>query len=55
MVSYDVVSLFTNVPLQETIDLIADYIYSNDYLGKKPPFKKIIFKRMLKIATGGSS
>ena len=40
MVSYDVVSLFTNVPLQETIDLISDYIYSSDYLSKKPPFKK---------------
>ena len=50
LVSFDVVSLFTNVPLKETIDLIAEYIY------KAPnalPFKKLIFKRMMLLATQG--
>ena len=30
LVSFDVQSLFTNVPLDETINIIADYIYSKD-------------------------
>jgi len=29
MVSFDVVSLFTNVPLNDTIDIIANFIYSD--------------------------
>ena len=29
-VSFDIQSLFTNVPLDETINTIADYIYSKD-------------------------
>ena len=27
MVSYDVVSLFTNIPLNETIDIVCNYVY----------------------------
>ena len=30
MVSFDVKSLFTNVPLQETIDLISNKIYDKN-------------------------
>ena len=30
MVSFDVKSLFTNVPLQETIDVISDKIYDKN-------------------------
>ena len=30
LVSFDVVSLFTNVPLKETIDLVCDYVYKAD-------------------------
>ena len=37
LVSYDVSSLFTNVPLQETIDLVLKYVYSENSLAK-PPF-----------------
>ena len=50
MVSFDVVSLFTNVPLIYTINLIAEYIYSSD---SPPPFSKTVFKNMMKTATQG--
>ena len=30
LVGFDVQSLFTNVPLNETINIIAEYIYSKD-------------------------
>ena len=44
-VSYDVKSLFTNVPIQETIDYILDEIYVKNKLHKI--CSKIIFKRLL--------
>ena len=52
MVSFDVVSLFTNIPLTETINTIADYVYdeNNDSL---PPFKKDIFVKLIYMATQG--
>ena len=46
LVSYDVSSLFTNVPLQETINLVLEYVYSEHSLAK-PPFSKKVFKSML--------
>ena len=52
LASFDVESLFTNVPLSETIDLIADHVYDNSN-SNCPPFKKLIFKRLLRLATGG--
>ena len=52
LVSFDVVSLYTNIPLSETIDLIANDLYGNKNF-IKPPFSKLIFKRLLKIATEG--
>ena len=30
MISFDVVSLFTNVPRIETIDIISDYVYNQN-------------------------
>ena len=42
-VSFDVVSLFTNVPLLETIELIADRIYTEDN-SYAAPLNKDIFK-----------
>ena len=44
-VSYDVESLFTNIPLKETIDYIIHKIYNEKLL--KPICKKLIFKRLL--------
>ena len=52
MYSFDVCSLFTQVPLEETIYLIADTIYS-DEVAVKPPFTKESFIKLLKVATGG--
>ena len=52
IISFDVVSLFTNVPLMETIDLICEKVYGPTSL-KKPPFKKLFFKRMLILACEG--
>ena len=30
MASFDIKSLFTNIPLEETIDIVANYLYSNN-------------------------
>ena len=43
-------SLFTNIPINETIDYILDQIYNKKKL--KPIYPKLIFKRLLlKLAT----
>ena len=52
MISFDVCSLFTNIPLLETIQIIADYLYSDSAV-LTPPFSKKAFIELLKIATGG--
>ena len=54
MVSFDVVSLFTNIPFTETISTIADSVYdkNNDSL---PPFKRDIFVKLMYMATQGYS
>ena len=44
-VLYDVESLFTDIPLKETIDYIIHKIYNEKLL--KPICKKLIFKRLL--------
>ena len=44
--SFDVVSLFTNAPLAETIELIANYIYAKDN-SSYPPFSKNIFVKIM--------
>ena len=51
-VSFDVVSLFTNVPLKQTIQIIADHLYSPS-AKLTPPFGKEGFIKLLEIATGG--
>ena len=52
MVSFDVSSLFTNVPLMETIDIVIDHVYSKDAI-ITPPFKKQFFRRMLVLCSRG--
>ena len=48
--SYDVESLFTNIPINETIDYILDQIYNKKKL--KPICSEVILKRLeLKLAT----
>jgi len=34
LVSYDVTSLFTNVPLDETVQILADKAFNDDWLNK---------------------
>ena len=55
LVSFDVQSLFTNVPLDETINIIADYIYSKDNHIKDnlPSMKKEVFIKLLRLANQG--
>ena len=52
LVSFDVQSLFTNVSLNETINIIADYIYSKDTHIKDnlPLMKKEVFIKLLRLA-----
>ena len=52
VVSFDVVSLYTNIPLIETINIIADTLYSVNSF-KTPPFPKESFIKLLTIATQG--
>ena len=42
MASFDIKSLFTNVPLGETIDIVADTLY--DVLDKPVKFKQKLFQ-----------
>ena len=51
-VSFDVKSLYTNVPLDETIKLISEKVYSDSSLSV-PPFPKKVFTKLLKFATSG--
>ena len=53
-VGFDVTSLFTNVPLKETIFIIADYLYGNNAkVPPSPPFNKAVFFELLQIAADG--
>ena len=52
VVSFDVVSLYTNIPLIETIDIIANALYAPTSF-KVPPFPKKSFIKLLTIATQG--
>ena len=52
MVSFDVVPLFTNVPLSETIELIIEHLYPNKN-AKLVPFNKTIFRKLMYMATQG--
>ena len=51
MVSYDVESLFTIIPLAETIDFACHYVYHSDI--SPPPFDEKHFKKLLWFATSG--
>ena len=49
--SFDISSLFTNVPLDETIDIFADALYRSHL--DCPPFPGDTFKELMLIATRG--
>jgi len=48
--SFDISSLFTNVPLAETIQIFADALYNNNVL-PKPSFPRDIFVELMQLAT----
>ena len=52
LVSFDVVSLFTNVPLEETTQIIANYLFDEDN-PNTPPMEKHAFIMLMKLATQG--
>ena len=52
VVSFDVVSLFTNVPLDETIELIIDRLYSKDNPNSMPVTTDI-FRKLMFLTTQG--
>ena len=52
LVSFDVASLFTNVPLKEVIELACSYVYSDSSMSK-PPFQQKHFRKLLSFATSG--
>ena len=47
--SYDVCSLFTNVPLAATIDICADALYNGELI--PPPFPRAVFDELMQTAT----
>ena len=53
LVSFDVQSFFTNVPLDKTIQIITDFIYLDDNCSKHKslPIKKKIFVKLLLLAS----
>ena len=53
LVSFDVKSLFTNLPLEETIDIIANTIYADDTNILPIPISKEVFKKLMFMATQG--
>ena len=50
LVSYDVVTLFTNIPLNETIDIVCNYVYQQH---SQPKYSKETLKKLLQIETVG--
>ena len=52
IVSFDVVSLFTNVPLAETIELVIEKLFVSNH-SNAIPFEKSIFRQLMFMATQG--
>ena len=53
LVSFDVESLFTNVPVDEVINIAANLVYSSNS-NNKPRYGKDVFIKLCKFATQGS-
>ena len=52
MISFDVVSLFTNVPLKQTIDIILRKVYKEKLIKTKIPRKNM--EKLLQLCTQGT-
>ncbi|XP_065193140.1 uncharacterized protein LOC135824335 [Sycon ciliatum] len=53
MCSFDVVSLFTNVPLSETINICAETLYHNKEIKDVPWLSEAAFRRLMLMVTSG--
>ena len=53
VVSYDVTSLFTNIPLNDVIDYVIHYIFGQSSTVVGFPYDKNTFKKLLHVATEG--
>ena len=54
MCSFDVVSLFTNVPLEEVIDICADALFRSDNIDMElTTLTEDSFKELMRLATSG--
>ena len=54
MCSFDVMSLFTNVPLAEVIDICADAVFRNDDIDPEiTTLSEASFKELMGLATSG--
>ena len=49
MCSFDVCSLYTNVPLEETIEICCDVLFRSSL--PKPTFPESVFKHLINFAT----
>ena len=49
--SFDVISLFTKVPLKKTIEIVTDYLYA--HTANVMPFNKKFFCKLMYLATQG--
>ena len=49
--SFDICNLFTNVPLDETVRICADTLYSAEFI--PPDFPKTVFIELMQMATRG--
>ena len=49
MCSYDIKSLFTNIPLKEVIEICVKSLYDDDKI-QPPPFSRDVFKKLLEFA-----
>ena len=53
LVSFDVESLYTNVPLPESINTICDYVFNDRSCPRLMPFTRNQLSKLLHIATQG--
>ena len=51
MCSFDIKSLFTNIPLEETIDVCLDCFYCDDKIGKPTVLENLLRKLLIKATT----
>ena len=49
IISFDIVSLYTNVPVEEAIEVCTDLLYSGEH--QLPPVDKETFKELIRLCT----